>query len=127
MATITADTAVAINGGSPVSQRVSVTAESALPAQVTVPEGATAFHITPLAIDVSQLKMLHLLATAAMTIETNDSGSPDDTLTLDANKPLLWYEGCGMDCPLTADVADIYVASVAGGTLTITVGQDITP
>lgn len=129
MATITVDLSVAINGGTPVSQQTILSAESALPVQVTVPADSEDLEISPLAIDISQLKALQLLATADMTINTNDlaGGSPDDTIELEANKSLVWYEGCGLANPLTVDVTKFYVTSVDGGTLNVTVGQDVTP
>lgn len=127
MSTIACNVSIEVNGGAPLSQQTTLTAEAVTPLAVTVPENATAFNITPVAIDVSQLKVLHIQANAAMTIKTNSSGSPDDTLTIAANKPLLWFEGCGMTCPLDTDVTQLYVASVAGGSLQITIGQDVTP
>lgn len=129
MATIAVDLSVAVNGGTPVSQQTLLTAESALPVQVTVPAESEDLEISPLAIDISQLKVLQLLATADMEINTNDlaGGSPDDTITLAANKALVWFEGCGLANPLTVDVTKFYVTSDDGGTLNITVAQDVTP
>lgn len=127
MSTIACNVSIEVNGGSPLSQQTTLTVESVTPIAVTVPAVATVFNVTPLAIDVEQLKVLHIQATADMTIKTNSSGSPADTLTIVANKPLLWFDGCGMVCPLDTDVTQLYVASADGGTLQITVGQDVTP
>jgi hypothetical protein len=80
-----------------------------------------------LAIDVSALKGLYIVATAAMTLETNDGTTPDDTITLVANQPLVWTSVSLLTNPLGTDVTEIFVTSTAGGTLSYVVVQDATP
>src|SRR5688572_18018962 len=110
MPTMTLDISTAQGNDTPLTQRVSLTAESAIgPLEVAVGVDATDLLVSPLAIDVSQLVYLHISADKAMTLETNDSSSPDDTITLVADKPVVWFTGCGMDCPLTVDVTELYV------------------
>ncbi len=78
-------------------------------------------------VDVSEIDVLVLYATAAMTLKTNNSGSPADTISLAANTPIFWFTGCGLDCPLGTDVTVLYVTSSAGGTLSIRALVDPTP
>lgn len=62
-------------------------------------------------LDVSQIKMLYLYSDQDCTLETNDSGSPVDTISLDAGCPIVWVHGSGVACPLTTDVTAFYVTN----------------
>lgn len=80
-------------------------------------------------IDVSGLKMAYLLSDQDLTLEANDGSSADYTLTLTANKPLVWYAGSGITNPFTTDTTEFF-ATNAGGTaasLDIYIDQDPTP
>jgi hypothetical protein len=67
------------------------------------------------AVDVSQLKSLWIKSSAAMTIKTNSSSAPDNTLTLAADVPVKWQEGDAHACPLTVDVTALYITTGAIG------------
>lgn len=114
------------------SKDVTVTAENFTRTEVSVADGQTAFRVN-LAIDVSQLEALYIVSDQAVTIETNDSTTPDDTLVLEANEPLEWYRGPTVDAadrnPLAVDVTDFYIANASGAaaTVKIWVGQNATP
>lgn len=68
------------------------------------------------AIDVSQLKCFVIVATEDCTLKANSSGSPDFTLTLKADKPLLWWENCGYTNLMTTDVTSFYLTCAATAT-----------
>jgi hypothetical protein len=77
-----------------------------------------------LAADVSTIVSMAIESTTAMTIKTNDSATPDDTITLLANKPLLWdtqiLATTGATCPLTVDIdGGLFVTNAAAGDLSI--------
>ncbi len=115
--------------GSPVGQQVTVSADGKInEADIIVPASSTNLHVLQ-SIDVSGLKSLLLSSTKPMTVKTNSSGSPDDTITLAANVPVIWYTGCGHPNPLTADVTGLYLTTgdVGEATLTIRGLQDVTP
>lgn len=116
------------DGGTPITVTVSIsdgvrnTFNTALTANMTnVQKNWTC--------DVSELKSLVIFSDFGVTIETNDSGTPTDTITVTANKPVFWYTGCGLTCPITADVTTIYLTTGAGagGTLRIRKLEDETP
>ena len=68
-----------------------------------------------IAIDVSRLLLCAIESTVDMTLETNDSSSPQETISLTANKPVIFEDG---DTALfSGDVDSIYVTSVDAGTL----------
>lgn len=81
------------------------------------------------AIDTSHLKGIYILADGALTLQANDGTTPDFTITLSADKPFVWYDGCGIANPITADVTEFYVTNAGGSSvsLDIYVEQDPTP
>lgn len=76
-------------------------------------EAETAF---PLAIVRSKLKMIYVISDSEVSLITN--GGAGDTFTLQAGRPLFWYEGCGIpvNTMFSADItsASIDNANVAG-------------
>lgn len=80
-------------------------------------------------LDLSQLKMLYIHSTQIVTLETNSSSAPDDTIILAAGQPLIWYTGYLYDNLITADVTQLFVtnASQAIATLNIECLFDATP
>lgn len=115
-------------GGASISQNVTLTAEAGQVIDVSV-AGSTTDQRVNVAIDVSQLTHIFLLADGALTIQTNDGTTPDDTITLAAGKPLVWYSGCGLTCPLTVDVTDLYLTNAGGSAvaLQVRIQADATP
>ena len=74
--------------------------------------------------DVSTIVSLAIMATTATTIKTNSSGTPDDTITLVANKPVVWNTDMlatlGVACPLTVDITTgLFITNAAEADLTI--------
>src|SRR5690242_5998056 len=67
-----------------------------------------------LALDVSQLKGLFIWADGAITVKTNSSGSPADTLSVPANIPYVWCEGMLGTLLITADVTKIFITNASG-------------
>lgn len=75
------------------------------------------------AVAAAKLKGIYILSDVAMTIQTNDGTTPDDTITLIAGQPYQWGLGgsvIGSDAsPLSADVTSIFVTNTTAGTLDI--------
>lgn len=94
----------------------------------SIADGQTARQIT-IAIDVSALKSLYIKSDQAITIKTNSSGSPDDTLVLEANKEYSWNEDSLDACQLGTDVTAIFVANASGSAAALVIDaiQDATP
>jgi hypothetical protein len=59
---------------------------------------------------VADVLALYIHSDAAISLQTNDGAAPDDTIALLADKPLVWYEGCGWDLAtvFTVDVTSIF-------------------
>lgn len=100
--------------GEAIAANVTVEADGETNRNLTVPASTTDFR-TNIAIDVSEVKSLYIHSDVSVTIETNSSSAPDDTLTVAAGKPLVWYTGCGLANPLTTDVTDFYITNATGG------------
>lgn len=77
-----------------------------------IPASTTNQEIT-LGIDVSELTMIAISSDVALTIKTNDSGSPDDTLNIAAGVAYVWGTGDYNTLLLTADVTSIFVTNAA--------------
>ena len=116
------------SGNQSVSQEETVTADIETNLDLAVDDGETALEAN-IAIDVSALASLYMAADQDITIKTNSSGSPDDTISLKANKPLVWTPNCGFSNPLSEDVLSIFCANSSGtnATLQIRLLQDATP
>lgn len=65
-------------------------------------------------LDVSQVKAFYLVSDQALTVKTNSSGSPDNTITLVAGIPYVWYTSKYDSFKLTVDVTVLYVTNASG-------------
>lgn len=110
--------------GQRLSIDIPLTAEQFVRSEFSVADGQTAFRAN-LAADISQAKAVIIYSDKAVTIKTNNSGSPDDTLALAAGVPLVWYAGMSVDSSdlnlFDADITDLYVANASGATASIKV------
>lgn len=103
--------------------------EALIEHDLSIPDSTTDQQVV-LSIDVSALDYFYIHSDQAITVETNDSGSPDDTLVLTADDPYLWtsdsYHTFLLD---TADITALYLTNASGSTATVKIraGQDSTP
>jgi 1,4-dihydroxy-2-naphthoyl-CoA synthase len=75
---------------------------------------ASTTHEIGFAIDVSDVKVAAMECTQDVTVKTNNSTSPDDTIALKANQPLIWRFGDPTALFLTVDTTKLFV--IVGGT-----------
>jgi hypothetical protein len=114
--------------GESITNTVSQTAASEVNVDESIANGATNVAVT-WAVDQSELKLLYIVSDKALTLKTNSSSAPDDTITLAANQPVEWCASDSATCPLSADVTLLYVTNSSGASaaLTIRALQDPTP
>ena len=98
---------------------------------VSVPDETTDFLVN-IAIDVSLLKSLYIDSDQDVTIESNDGTTPDDTLTIKKDSPLVWDADDDQDNPFPSavDVTKLHITNVSNSAVAnvrIRVGQDSTP
>lgn len=79
--------------------------------------------------DVSALKSLWISSDQDITIKTNSSSVPQETIALKANQPITWVDGDVQAKPFAGDVTAIYVsnAGAAAAALEIRSLEDATP
>lgn len=106
------------------------TAGAQLLIEETIPGPSTDLEIA-CPIDVTALKYLMIQSTRALTIETNDGDTPDDTLAIPANKIIEWDvdQASIFPNPLGSDVTSVFVtlAGAVNAELTILAVTDPTP
>lgn len=86
----------------------------------TVPATTTHMPLS-LAIDVSQLKSLLISSDVALTLKTNSSGSPTDTIAIKAGIPYIWNTDSYDTCLITADVTTAFLTNATGGAATVSI------
>jgi hypothetical protein len=74
-------------------------------------------HILP--IDISQIAALFIHAAGDLTIKTNSSSTPDDTLALKADEPYVWATGDYSPLLLDADVTKVFVSNAGAAAVTL--------
>lgn len=105
--------------------RVTYTGEAQVNADITVAGGATNLHVVESfkITDLTAGGLLLISGGQALTVKTNDSGSPDDTFEVPAG-------GFVEVTALTADITDLYVTNGSEDTqttLSLRGVKDITP
>lgn len=117
-----------------ISKQLSATAEAVVEMDVAV-AGDAANLLVNFAAVRAQTKTLVLLADQNMTVKTNSSSAPDDTITLAAGVPFILFDGFApANTPadyFSADITKLYVTNDSSpdtaGTLQIRSLQDPTP
>ena len=79
---------------------------------------------------VANIKMLVMLSDQDVTVKTNNSGSPADTINLKAGVPLFYADSANLTNPLTVNVTALYLtntSSTEAALVDIKVLLDTTP
>jgi len=104
--------------GETLSQVEQITAGSEIRIDESIPD-ESADLLVALALDVTQIKALHIEADQDLTLETNDGAAPDDTIALKADVPVQWTADGGLTNPLGTDVTALYVTNASGAAATL--------
>ncbi len=96
--------------------------------KITVADSATDFLVT-IGIDVSLIKAIIIVSDQDVLMETNSGSTPDDTISLLADNPYIWYTGSYFTNLLATDVTALYFTNSSGAvaTVEILVIYDSTP
>lgn len=80
-------------------------------------------------LDVSEIKSIYILSDKDLTLETNNGGAPDDTITLVGGVPYIWHTGSYFTNLLTTDITALYLTtgSVGEARFQLEVVTDPTP
>lgn len=103
-------------GGALLTGRVEVTADGNADRSLIIPIGAN--QLVALALDVSQVKSLHIQSDQDLTLKTNSSGSPANTIALSAGKPFQWLPSDGplsdtSGATISTDITALYVTNAS--------------
>lgn len=81
------------------------------------------------ALTLANCASLFIRSSVAMTVKTNSSSSPADTITLAAGKAFEWDNSMPIDLTdlLSANITTIYGTNTAAGTLYVKALIDVTP
>lgn len=101
-----------ILGSEKIEEDVDLTGEGGPYLEVSVPASTTNKEVA-CAFTISALKSFFLLATGDLTMEINDPTTPPagGTYTIVANKPMVWYDGCGIANPFPEAVTVVYLTN----------------
>lgn len=82
-----------------------------------------------LAFTRANVKSLIILASAALSLKTNSSGAPDQTMLLAAGRPVVWKNTDQGACPIEDDITALFAVNASGTacTLLISILVDVTP
>ncbi len=67
----------------------------------------------PFACVEANIKALVISCDQDVTVKTNDSGSPHDTIPIKSGKPYVWYTGCPHTLLITADVTELFITNAS--------------
>lgn len=116
------------SGGNTDTYQQTITAGSLKDLQESIPDSSTDLAVA-FTLDYSACKYLLIYSDAAVTIKTNSSSTPDDTLAVPAGKPYVWADGMLHTLLITADITGLFVTNSSGGAaaLRIVALEDPTP
>lgn len=66
-----------------------------------------------LVFTAASIVSLCIYATAALTIKTNSTSAPDDTIALAAGEAITWASGDSATSPFTVDVTKLYITNAS--------------
>lgn len=111
-------------GTTTISSVVNETVEGVTVLQEAVPDTSTDKQFVT-GIDVSSAKIICLECDQDVTVKTNSSGSPQETISLIAGRPIIWQTG-DSSALFAGDVTSFFVTNASGtdATFSVIVGTD---
>jgi hypothetical protein len=82
------------SGGTSLLGSVAVASDAENNLSFTVAASVTN-QLEPLAVTIAKIKGLYIKSDADVTLKTNSSGSPQETITVKAGVPICWYSNNG--------------------------------
>jgi hypothetical protein len=101
------------NGSTTLASSVILTGQEELNIGIVIATGVTNQQITPFSFTLAKLQDIYILSDQDLTLKTNSTGSPQETLTIKANQPFAWYVGSGIPAPFAGNVTALYVTTGA--------------
>ena len=109
------------SGGTTKSTQIIKSSTGRVQCEESVADDQADFEITLPTIDVSACVAVFILSTQDVTLETNSGAAPDNTLTLKANEPYLWWTAAPFDNKLDTDITtNVFITNASGAAATVT-------
>jgi len=106
---------------------VSFTSTGTLGINIGTVAGASATTEYDISIDVSQLNSIFLYSDGDLTLKTNSSSVPDQTITIKSGVPFFWTKDMGITNPLTTDVTKFYFVNAGAVDVNVNGLVNLTP
>lgn len=74
-----------------------------------------------LSFTAASLLEIFISSTQNVTIKTNSSSSPQETLTITGGDPLQWDNTCGIAIPFSGDVTSIFITNAGASSATVSI------
>ncbi len=98
------------DGGTPLTGSVVLTGILSQELSATITAN-TANNALGLAFTAANLQSAWISANTALTIKTNNTSAPQDTITITASDPFTWYTGSGVTIPFSNNVTQVYATN----------------
>jgi hypothetical protein len=114
--------------GPDLSQALALSGPSAIMLDEAIADGSTDLQVA-CAFALTGLQAFLLVSDQALTVKTNNSGAPQETLAIAAGKPLIYLPGTGAPALFAGAVTALFVTNASGATaaLKVRVLHDSTP
>jgi hypothetical protein len=99
------------NGSTTLAQSVILTGQEEINIGILIPSSTTNKLLTGFAFTLANLQDIYILSDQDVTLKTNSTGSPQETLTIKANKPFGWYKDSGIPAPFAGNVTAVYATT----------------
>lgn len=105
-------------GSESLSTPVTKTADQEKGGDYVIPN-ATTDQLVTLTVDVSEVESLYMVSDQDVSFQTNNAGTPVQTIAMKANVPITYTKDSGETNPLTTDITAIYLTNASGATATV--------
>lgn len=73
--------------------------------------GSTTNQLVPMALTLTKLLLCYITSDVTLTLKTNNSGSPQEVITITAGCPFIWYKDCGIADPFGGNITAFYFSN----------------
>lgn len=108
------------DGATTLTKSETVTSGGNLLVDESIPDGSTNLQIA-FAFTKTKLQSIYILASGVLTLKTNSTSSPGETIVLAANQPVQWsaLDAVLIPNPFSTNVTTLYVTNASGAAATL--------
>ena len=111
---------IVVNGRTPISAQETLVSDGHAEISCVIAGNATNDGKEFVSNDASRVGVI-ITTTGEVTMKTNSSGSPTQTIVLTANNPIVWTENDVAADPLDGDINGLYFTNAGGSAVTVTI------